>query len=122
MIKAVFICFLYALFNVSGTTLIKWNLRGRVLTTFNEWLQFLLHFQVIAAFAIIFGSALILFKALSSGAFTFIIPVAVGINFILTVLAGYYIFKDQLNAVSFIGFSLIISGIVLLSINSPKYA
>jgi multidrug transporter EmrE-like cation transporter len=122
MIKAVVICFLYALFNVSGTTLIKWNLRGRVLTTFNEWLQFLLHFQVIAAFAIIFGSALILFKALSSGAFTFIIPVAVGINFILTVLAGYYIFKDQLNAVSFIGFSLIISGIVLLSINSPKYA
>lgn len=122
MIKAVFICFLYALCNVSGTTLIKWNLKGRTLGTMNDWVQFLLHVQVIIAFAIIFGSALILFKALSAGSFTFIIPVAVGINFILTVLAGYFIFKDQLNLFSFVGFSLIISGIILLSINSTQHA
>ena len=122
MIKAVFICFLYALCNVAGTTLIKWNLKGRVLVTVNDWVQLLLNLQVILAFAIVFGSALILFKALSAGSFTFIIPVAVGINFILTVLSGYFIFRDQLNFYSFIGFSLIVSGIILLSVNSTQHA
>jgi multidrug transporter EmrE-like cation transporter len=37
-------------------------------------------------------------------------------------MAGYYIFKDQLNLASFIGFSLIISGIILLSINNAHHA
>lgn len=122
MIKAIFFCFLYAVLNVSGAALIKWKLKGRVLNEFRDWLTFLLDIQVIFAFAIIFGSALVLFKALSSGNFSFIIPVAVGINFILTVVIGYFLFKDQLNYISFIGFLLIISGIFLLSFNTIRYA
>lgn len=122
MTKAIIVCLIYALCNVTGTTLMKWNLKDRQLNSVSEWLQFFLNFQVILAFAIIFGSALILFKALSLGTFTFIIPAAVGINFIFTVIAGYYIFKDHLNVMSFLGFSLIISGIVLLSLNSTQYA
>ncbi len=86
------VCFVYALCNVTGTTLMKWNLKDRALATFGDWMQFFMNFQVILAFAIIFGSALILFKALSLGAFSFIIPAAVGINFVFTVIAGYYIF------------------------------
>ncbi|MEO8403079.1 MAG: hypothetical protein ABI480_00735 [Chitinophagaceae bacterium] len=122
MIKAVFICFLYALCNVSGTTLIKVNLKGKPLATFMDWVNLFMNIQVILAFAIVFGSALILFKALASGSYTFIIPVAVGINFILTIIAGYFIFKEQLNFYSFIGFSMIISGIILLSVNSTQHA
>ncbi len=122
MIKAIVFCFFYALLNVSGAALIKWKLKGRALNALGDWIQFLLNIQVIGAFALIFVSALVLFKALSAGNFTFIIPVSAGINFILTVIAGYYIFKDQLNMASFIGFGLIISGIILLSINNAHHA
>jgi len=122
VIKAITFCFLYALLNVSGAALIKWKLKGRILSTFNDWLQFLLNPQVIGAFALIFVSALVLFKALSAGNFTFIIPVSAGINFVLTIIAGYYIFRDQLNTASFVGFGLIISGIILLSINNAQHA
>ena len=122
MIKAIFFCFIYAVLNVSGAALIKWKLKGRVLNEFNDWLKLLLDIQVVSAFALIFCSALVLFKALSSGDFTFIIPVSAGINFILTVIAGYYIFRDHLNWVSFTGFTLIISGIIILSINTSQYA
>ena len=40
MIKAVLYCSLYALLNVSGAAIIKWNLKGRVLSSFNEWINF----------------------------------------------------------------------------------
>ena len=122
MIKAVLFCFLYALLNVSGAAIIKWKLKGRALSSFNDWFQFLLNIQVIGAFVIIFVSALVMFKALSTANFTFVIPVSAGINFILTIIAGYYIFKDQLNMASFIGFTLIISGIILLSLNNANHA
>jgi multidrug transporter EmrE-like cation transporter len=122
MIKAIFFCALYALLNVSGAGIIKWKLKGRTLSSFSDWFQFLLNIQVIGAFVIIFVSALVMFKALSTANFTFVIPVSSGINFILTVVAGYYIFKDQLNMASFIGFALIISGIILLSINNAQHA
>jgi multidrug transporter EmrE-like cation transporter len=120
--KSLFFCFFYALLNVSGAAIIKWKLKGRALSEFNHWVKLLLDVQVIGAFALIFVSALVLFKALSNGNFTFIIPVSAGINFILTVIAGYYIFRDHLNVVSFVGFTLIVSGIVLLSINSTQHA
>lgn len=122
MMKAVLYCALYALLNVSGAAIIKWNLKGKLLTSLNQWINLLVHPQVIGAFVLIFVSMLVIFKALSSANFTFVIPVSAGINFILTIIAGYYIFKDQLNAISFIGFTLIISGIVLLSLNSTQHA
>ena len=122
MMKAVLYCALYALLNVTGAAIIKWNLKGKVLTSISEWINLLLNVQVIGAFVLIFCSMLVIFKALSSANFTFVIPVSAGINFVLTVIAGYYIFKDQLNMISFIGFTLIISGIILLSLNNTQHA
>ena len=122
MILAVIYCFFYAVLNVSGAAIIKWKLKGTTLNAFSDWISFLLNIQVIGAFVIIFASALVMFKALSAAKFTFVIPVSAGINFILTIVAGYYIFKDQLNLASFIGFALIISGIILLSINNAHHA
>lgn len=122
MIKALLYCFLYAMLNVAGAAIIKWNLKGKVLNALSDWIQFLLNIQVIGAFVVVFASALVMFKALSTANFTFVIPVSAGINFILTIIAGYYIFKDQLNLASFLGFSLIISGIILLSINNAHHA
>lgn len=118
MITAIIFCFLYAVLNVSGAAIIKWKLKGRVLTEFSHWVNLLLDFHVILAFGLIFVSALMFFKALSLGQFTLIVPVATGINFALTVIVGYLLFKDQINLVSFIGFACIISGIILLSLNN----
>ena len=122
MIKAIFFCFLYAIFNVTGAAIIKWNLKGKVLNEFSQWVNFLLNVQVIGAFSLIFISALVIFKALSTADFTFVIPVSAGINFVLTLIAGYYIFKDKINFVSYIGFTLILSGIILLSLNNARHA
>ncbi|HMC86194.1 MAG TPA: hypothetical protein VKI61_11740 [Chitinophagaceae bacterium] len=122
MIKAVLFCCFYAILNVSGAAIIKWNLKGKVLNEFSQWLNFLLNIQVIGAFSLIFISALVMFKALSTADFTFVIPVSAGINFVLTLIAGYYIFKDKINIVSYIGFTLILSGIILLSVNNARHA
>jgi uncharacterized membrane protein len=122
MMKAVLFCFIYAVLNVSGAAIIKWKLKGKILNELNHWVKFLLDVQVIGALGIVFLSALVMFKALSVGSFTFVIPVSAGINFILTVIVGYFVFKDQLNLISFTGFTLIISGIILLSLNSTQHA
>lgn len=113
---------LYAAFNVSGAAMIKWQLRGRSLVTLNEWLQFLINPPFVMAFLLIILSALALFKALSTSNFSLIIPIATGINFILTIGVGYYLFQDKLSVLSFLGFILIISGIILLSINNHANA
>lgn len=118
MIKSLLYCFLYAILNVSGAAIIKVKLNGLLLIGFKEWIGFLVSIQVIIAFILIFTSALVMFKALSSAAFTFTVPIATGINFALTIIAGYFIFKDQLNFLSFVGFALILSGIIVLSLNN----
>ena len=122
MARAILFCLFYAILNVSGAAIIKWKLKGRQLDQWNDWFTFLFQLPVLSAFSIIFASALVLFKALSSGQFSFIAPVAVGINFILTVLVGHWIFKDTVNLISLLGFTLILTGIILLSTNSVQYA
>jgi multidrug transporter EmrE-like cation transporter len=122
MIKAILYCSLYAILNVSGAALIKLKLRGYTLNGIKDWISFLANMQVIIAFFLIFASALLMFKALASAEFSFTIPVATGINFVLTIIAGYFIFKDELSFLSFIGFGLILSGIVLLSLNNMHHA
>ena len=122
MIRAILFCFIYALLNVSGAAIIKYNLKGKTLNALSDWLRFLFQGQIIVAFFVIFLSALVLFKALSSGNFTFIIPVAVGINFVLTVILGYFLFKDNLSIGSYFGLLMIIGGIIILSLNNSGHA
>lgn len=112
---------LYAAFNVSGAAIIKWQLRGRSLETIDEWLKLMLNLTFIAAFLLITLSALAFFKALSTSSFSIIIPIATGVNFILTIAVGYYLFQDKLSLLSFIGFILIIGGIILLSLNNKVH-
>jgi multidrug transporter EmrE-like cation transporter len=122
MIKTILYILLYAAFNVSGAALIKWQLKGKSLDTVNEWLRLMLNLPFIVAFLLIVFSALAFFKALSTNSFSLIIPIATGINFILTIGVGYYLFQDKLSMLSFIGFILIIGGIVLLSLNNQAHA
>lgn len=113
---------LYATLNVSGAALIKTQLKGSSLQTVNEWIKLMLNLPFIAAFMLIVLSALAFFKALSTNSFSLVIPIATGINFMLTVAVGYFLFQDKLSVLSFIGFLLIISGIIILSINNQAHA
>lgn len=122
MTKTLLYILLYAAFNVSGAALIKWQLKGKSLETLNEWLKLMLNITFIVAFLLIILSALAFFKALSTNNFSIIIPIATGVNFILTIAVGYYLFQDKLSLLSFIGFILIIGGIILLSLNNQSHA
>lgn len=122
MIKTIFYVLLYATLNVSGAAWIKWQLRDKNLSTVNEWQSLIFNIQFVLAFLLIVFSALALFKALSINNFSLIIPLATGINFILTITLGYYLFQDKLSTLSFLGFMLIIGGIIIISLKNGVHA
>jgi multidrug transporter EmrE-like cation transporter len=122
VIKTILYCLLYAILNVSGAAIIKLKLRGIILDGFKDWVGFLISIHVLVAFSLIFISALVMFKALSSGTLSFTVPVATGINFALTIGAGHFIFKDNLNLLSFVGFVFILLGIIILSFSTFQNA
>jgi multidrug transporter EmrE-like cation transporter len=114
--------FLYAACNVCGATLIKLQLKQVKLAIWQEWLGFMLNVQFVIGAAFIVSSALALFKALSGSQFSFVIPLATGMNFLMTVAVGYYLFNDRLSTSSYIGFVLIMAGVILISLNSQTQA
>ncbi|MEO6669105.1 MAG: hypothetical protein ABIN36_06495 [Ferruginibacter sp.] len=122
VLSTIFFCTLYAILNVAGAALIKSILRDKKLSSFNEWISFLLDYKVIIAFGLIFISALVMFKALGSANFSVVVPIATGINFCLTIVAGYFIFKDNINFMSVLGFLLILCGIVIISLSNHQHA
>jgi multidrug transporter EmrE-like cation transporter len=122
MQKSILYIFLYAAFNVSGAAIIKLQLKQLKLTAWQEWLNFMFNVPFVIASSFIIFSALALFKALSGSQFSFVIPIATGINFILTVAVGYFLFQDRLSIMSYLGFLLIIAGVLILSINNQAHA
>jgi small multidrug resistance pump len=117
---SIFFCFTYAALNVSGAAIIKNQVKGQNLDSIEMWIKFLLKPSVILAFSIIFLSALVMFKALSSGQFSFIVPISTGINFILTVMVGNFLFNDSLNFASLMGLVFIVTGILILALYSQS--
>ena len=112
----------YATFNVSGAAIVKLQLKQTKLAAWQDWLTLFFNgYFIVAALFIIF-SALALFKALSGSQFSFVIPIATGINFLLTVVVGYFLFQDRLSIGSYIGIFFIIAGILMLTVNSQSHA
>jgi multidrug transporter EmrE-like cation transporter len=122
MAKSLIYIILYAVLNVCGAAIIKYQLKGIKLAEWNDWLKLLFNIPFIAAFALIILSALALFKALSLNPFSVVIPIATGLNFILTIAVGYFMFQDKLSILSYVGFFLIIGGVLVLSINNQAHA
>jgi len=108
------LCLLYAVLNVSGVSIIKSEISTHSLVSWRDYLTFLFNYKVITAFLIIFISAVVIIKALSLERFSFVVPIAHGINFMLTVSVGYLIFGDRLSLGSYIGLALVITGILLM--------
>lgn len=118
IIWVILLCSLYAICNVSGATLIKREIGSHALSTPRDYLSFLFTARVLAGFFVITISALIIIKALSMEKFSFVVPMAQGLNFALTVLVGYLVFGDQLKVASYAGLALILAGIILMSIST----
>ena len=117
-IYIILMCLCYAVFNVSGAALIKIELPFHSLNTLKSYFLFLVTWRVISGFGIIMISALVMFKALSLGQFSYVIPIATGINFSLTVLLGVLLFNDKLSLSSFLGLALILTGIIVMSVKA----
>jgi uncharacterized membrane protein len=105
----------YASLTVLGASLIKSKVTGYKLNGFMDYFNFLIEPRVIIGMAVIFLSALVLFKALSIGNFNFVVPLSAGINFLLTACVGYFVFSEKLSTVNMVGIGVILVGIVLLN-------
>jgi uncharacterized membrane protein len=113
-------CVVYALLNSIGASIIKNQLQTVQLISIRSYINILFNIKVICGFGLIFISALVLFKALSIGKFSLVVPLSNGINFISTIIIGYFFFQDRLNMYQTFGLFLIITGILFISINGNK--
>jgi len=116
MINILLYSFLYAIFNVSGATIIKSKLMLVDLTTFRAFIVFLLDWKIVLAIFLIFISMFFSIKTLSIDKFSVIIPILTGVNFLVTIIVGYLLFKDTLILTSYIGILFIILGIYMIGL------
>lgn len=111
----------YASLSVLGATLIKvtlnsWGRESKGLNGFKDYFSFLFELKVFLGMAIIFCSALVLFKALSLGGFNYVLPMSAAINFILTALIATYFFGEDFDWTNLVGISLIVAGVFVLNL------
>jgi multidrug transporter EmrE-like cation transporter len=116
-IPVVLYSILYAALNVSGAALIKTELKTSSLAGVKDYFFFLFRMRVIAGFAVVFLSALVLIKALSIAKISLVNPVATGVNFMLTLVVGYFVFSERIGWAHYIGLTLILTGIVVISMS-----
>ena len=114
-IPVVIYSIMYAAINVSGAALIKTDLKGKSLTGLYDYFLFLIRWRVIAGFALVFLSAIILIKALSMAKISLVNPMATGINFGFTLIVGYFLFQERITLSHYVGLALILAGILIIS-------
>ncbi len=114
-IPVVIYSIMYAAINVSGAALIKTDLKGKSLTGLSDYFLFLIRWRVIAGFALVFLSAIILIKALSMAKISLVNPMATGINFGFTLIVGYFLFQERITLSHYVGLALILAGILIIS-------
>lgn len=108
-------CVAYAICNVSGAALIKSELKNTELRSFADYFNFLLRYKVFLGFSVVFISAFILIKALSVAKISLVNPIATGMNFVFTLLLGYYFFQEKLTVLHYFGMAMILLGILLIT-------
>lgn len=114
-LRLILVCGLYACMNVTGAAIIKRQIAKQTLNSARDFITLLLTPSVMLGFVFVFASALVVFKALSMGRISFVIPVANGINFVLTFIIGLWLFGERLRAASVFGMAMILGGIFVMS-------
>ena len=121
----VLICCIYAGLNVTGSSLIKTELttlqrEGKPLAGALDYIYFIFRPRIMLALVFIVLSMFTMFKGLSMQNFSFVVPLATGINFLITVIVGVMLFKDKMTVFQLVGLFFIISGILLVSLNAKS--
>ena len=106
---------LYAVFNVAGATIIKHKLGTSSVSNVRDFILFLMSAQTILALCFIFVSMFFSIKVLSLASFSAAVPYLTGINFILTLMVGIFVFGERLIPIGYIGVILIFIGVVFVS-------
>jgi multidrug transporter EmrE-like cation transporter len=112
-------CFISSCFQIAGTSFIKIAINQSPIVSVKDYIPFLLQIRVITALAFIFIAALVLFKALSLGSLSLVTPMFTAINFLFTIIAGKYLFNENMGLMKISGLFIIIIGVVLVA-NSEK--
>lgn len=105
----------YALLSVLGASLIKSKVQGYSLHQATDYFRLVFEWKVMIGLGIIFIASLVLFKALSIGQFSQIIPLSTAINFVCTTLIGWLVFSEKIGVQQIIGTFVILVGIIILS-------
>ena len=106
---------LYAIFNVAGIALIKQNIDLNSLKSLQGYVKFLFKPIIILAFIFIFISLFFALNAIANFPITLVYPLAVSINFLITILVGTFFLNENFDFVSFIGVIVILAGIAILT-------
>jgi multidrug transporter EmrE-like cation transporter len=101
---------------VSGAALIKMQLQQTTLVNFQDYVSFMIKPRVIAGFAVVFLSSMILIKALSLSKISLINSMSTGMNYSLTLLMGYFLFHDRLTLTHYMGIVLILVGVFVIAL------
>ncbi|BCA94971.1 hypothetical protein TUM19329_13320 [Legionella antarctica] len=111
----IFFSGMYAVLNSIAALIVKNKLLTHKINQFQDFIIFLFDPWIAGAFVLILFSMFFSMKALSLSDFSFVIPITVSINFILTILIGVFFFKDEFSSASYLGVILIFIGISLLA-------
>ena len=81
-------------------------------------ISFKLGYITCLGFILYIGSFLMWQKLLATYDLSYIVPITTGIVQVIILILSYVIFKENINTINLIGISLVIIGIVLISIKS----
>ena len=116
MIKIISII-LYLLLSVGGLILIKSGSSNINIAIDNGTFNFAMGVKAMLGFLFYIGSFIIYtFYIIKNFDLSYIFPIITGITQVLVILAGIFIFKENVNAFAIGGIALIIIGIMLLNV------
>lgn len=116
MIKIISII-LYLILSVGGLILVKSGSSSVTIAIANGTFNFAMGIKALIGFIAYIGSFLIYtFYIIKNFDLSYIFPIITGITQVLVILAGVFIFKEQINSWAIGGIILIIIGITLLNI------
>ncbi|CDC07308.1 putative uncharacterized protein [Clostridium sp. CAG:343] len=108
---------IYLILSVGGLVLVKSGSSSVNIAIQDGTFNFAMGLKAMLGFIAYIGSFLIYtFYIIKNFDLSYIFPIITGITQVLVIIAGVFIFKEQINAYTIGGILLIIMGIVLLNI------
>lgn len=107
---------IYLILTTSGLIFMKLGGNSGQLAIDNGNIGFTINWISAIGFVCYLASFLLFTKIITSFDLSYILPICTGIVQIISLIAAYFIFKENISAYSFIGIIIVIIGIVLMNI------